>query len=136
MSWLRLLPRLPRFGLFYLREIILSNLRVARDVAVIALVRLDLVNLVQASLGKSERRSVPDLGIRPGVVAMPLDVQGDFQIFLVANLITMTPGTLSIDVSSDRRVLYVHCMYIRDVEAMKRELKDGIEAEVIRLFRP
>ena len=136
MTGLRILPRLPRFALFYLREIILSNLRVARDVAAIAIVRLDLVNLIQASLGKSARRDVPDLGIRPGVIAMPLDVESDFQIFLVANLITMTPGTLSIDVSSDRRVLYVHCMYIADVEAMRRELKDGIEAEVIRLFRP
>lgn len=125
MSWLRILPRLPRFTLFYLREIILSNLRVAKDVATITGSRLRM----------RPAPSISRLGIRPGVVAMPLDVKEDFQIFLVANLITMTPGTLSIDVSSDRQFLYVHCMYIQDAEAIKRELKEGIEAEVIRLFR-
>lgn len=125
MTVLRILPRLPRFALFYFREIILSNLRVAKDIASIVLGRLRL----------RSRRDMTDMGIRPGVVAIPLEVKTDFQIFLVANLITMTPGTLTIDVSSDRDVLYVHCMYIEDVQAMKRELKDGIEAEVIRLFR-
>lgn len=110
MLWPKRAWRLVKFLLFYLWEIILSNFKVAYDIM------------------------TPDYFMRPGVVAMPLSVEEEFQIFLVANLITMTPGTLSIDVSSDRKTLYVHAMYIEDEEAVRRELKDGIEAAVIRLF--
>jgi len=110
MKWPKRAVRLFNFTVFYVWEIILSNFKVAYDIV------------------------TPDYFMKPGVVAMPLTVTTDFQIFLVANLITMTPGTLSIDVSSDRKTLYVHAMYITDEDAIKKELKDGIEAAVIRLF--
>lgn len=110
MLWPKRLFRLIQFLLFYIWEIILSNLYVAYDIL------------------------TPDYFMKPGVIAMPLEVETDFQIFLVANLITMTPGTLSIDVSTDRKTLYVHAMYIDDEEAVCRSLKEGIEAAVIKLY--
>ena len=47
-----------------------------------------------------------------GVIAIPLEARTDAEIVLLANLITLTPGTLSLDISADRKVLYVHAMYI------------------------
>jgi multicomponent Na+:H+ antiporter subunit E len=75
--------------------------------------------------------------MRPGVVAIPLDVQTDAEITLLANLITLTPGTLSLDVSTDRRVLYIHVMYIDndDVEAVRRKIKEGFERRVLEVLR-
>ncbi|MEM1059128.1 MAG: Na+/H+ antiporter subunit E [Verrucomicrobiota bacterium] len=110
MKWLLRLPRLARFLVYYVWEIILSNLKVAYDIV------------------------TPDYFMKPGVVAVPLTVKSDFQIFLVANFITMTPGTLSMDVSNDKKTLYVHAMYIDDETEIKQSLKNGIEAAVIRLF--
>ena len=46
--------------------------------------------------------------LKPGIFAYPLKVDRDFEITLLANLITLTPGTLSVDVSADRRTLFVH----------------------------
>ncbi len=68
---------------------------------------------------------------RPGIIALPLDAKGEGQIFLVANLISLTPGTLSLDVSEDQKTLYVHGMFVDDPEALRRELKEGMERWVI-----
>lgn len=72
----------------------------------------------------------PKLNIRPAVVAVPLDVTRDDQITMFANMITLTPGTLSLDVSNDKKTLYVHAINVDDVEAFRAELKNGFEAQV------
>ncbi len=99
-------PRLIGFLGFFLWELLLSNLRVAYDVV------------------------TPRHRMRPGVLAIPLDVQNEIEIVILANLITLTPGTLSLDVSSDRKVLYIHAMYIRDVDAFRTRIKKGFERRV------
>jgi multicomponent Na+:H+ antiporter subunit E len=71
---------------------------------------------------------------RPGIIAMPLDAKGDGEILLVANLISLTPGSLSLDVSADRKTLYVHAMFVEDPDRLRRELKDGLEREVIEVL--
>jgi len=68
---------------------------------------------------------------RPGIIAMPLDAEGEGEILLVANLISLTPGTLSLDVSPDRKTLYVHAMFVDDPDRLRRELKQGMERWVI-----
>lgn len=93
------------FGLF-LRELLLSALAVAGQV-----IR-------------------PRLDLKPAVVAVPLDVQSDIGITLLANLITLTPGTLSVDVAEDRSVLYVHVLDLRDRAALVESIKTGFEARV------
>lgn len=70
----------------------------------------------------------------PAFVTMPLDVKSDLEIMLVANLISLTPGTLSIDVSEDRSSLLVHAMFAEDPEAEVKALKDGMERMVMRVF--
>ena len=105
------LPRPIGFAVFFLRELVLSNLRVAWDVL------------------------TPRPHRRPGVVAVPLDAATDAEITLLANLLTLTPGTLSLDVSPDRRVLYVHGMFIDDPEATRRGIKQEYERRVLELLR-
>ncbi len=68
---------------------------------------------------------------RPAIIDMPLDVKSDAGILLVTNLISLTPGTLSIDVSEDRRTLRVHAMFADDPEAVCHTLKSGMERWVI-----
>jgi len=105
------LPESIRFTFFFLRELIHSNFRVAWDVI----------------SPKSQRK--------PGIVAIPLDVSSDTEITFLANLITLTPGTLSLDVSDDRRVLYVHGMFVEDPQRMREQIKNGFERRVLELLR-
>jgi multicomponent Na+:H+ antiporter subunit E len=72
---------------------------------------------------------------RPGIIGVPLDAKSDFEIMLVANLISLTPGTLSLDISTDRKILYVHVMFLDDVEAVRLQIKEGIEQRVLEAIR-
>ncbi|MDW8098160.1 MAG: Na+/H+ antiporter subunit E [Anaerolineae bacterium] len=78
----------------------------------------------------------PRYRLRPGVIAVPLDARTDAEITLLANLITMTPGTLSIDVSADRKVLYVHTLDMGDdPDRFRREIKEGFERRLLEVMR-
>ena len=89
-----------------------------------------LVLLAQANLRVAYEVLTPNIQARPAIVAIPLDIRDEVAITTLANLITLTPGTLSLDVSSDRRVLYVHGMFVKDVEAFRRDIKEGLEQHV------
>jgi multicomponent Na+:H+ antiporter subunit E len=96
-----------RFALFFAWELVLANLRVAWLV----------IN--------------PRAHLRPAIVALPLDVQSDAAIQLLAATITLTPGTLSIDVASDRRTLYVHTVDVGDdPDAFVRATKASFERRI------
>jgi multicomponent Na+:H+ antiporter subunit E len=110
-SYFRKVRQVAGFAVFYVWELVLANLRVAYDVV------------------------TPTHHMRPGTLAIPLDAASDVEITLLANLITLTPGTLSLDVSADRRVLYIHAMYIDDVERVRRRIKQGYERRVLEVLR-
>lgn len=65
---------------------------------------------------------------RSGIVAVPLDVRSDAGITLLANMITLTPGTTSLHVSDDQRLLYVHVMNLSDDTVA--QIKSGFERRV------
>jgi len=73
--------------------------------------------------------------LHPGIVAFPLTATSDAEITLLANLITLTPGTLSVDVSDDRRLLYVHAIDVPDKEALISDIARGFEHKVLEVLR-
>ena len=99
-----------RLAVFFAWELVMANVKVAGDVL------------------------RPRTGIRPAVVAIPLDVTRDGEILLLSMLINITPGSVTIDLSDDRRTLYVHVMHVTSPETTRREIKDGFERRVRRLF--
>jgi multicomponent Na+:H+ antiporter subunit E len=147
-------PQVLRFALRYVWELFLANVRVAYDVLVPGAWpgpgrgraippgrsprAADLAGGAAPSFPDSLRAPLaPASYVCPGVVAIPLDARTDVEITLLANLITLTPGSVSLDLSEDRRVLYVHAMYIDggDVEAYRRSVKEGLERRVLELLR-
>ncbi len=78
----------------------------------------------------------PLQSMRTGIVAVPMEHDlTDLEITTLANLISLTPGTLTLDVSADRRVLFVHAMDASDPEEVRREVKQGFERRVRGLLR-
>ena len=73
--------------------------------------------------------------IRPAVIGLPLDVTSDAEILLLAALINITPGSVALDVSEDRKTMYVHVMRVSSPDQARAEIKDGFERRVQRLFR-
>ena len=72
---------------------------------------------------------------RPGIIGIELAARTDLEIMLVANMISLTPGTLSLDITDDRRVLYVHFMFLEDPEKARRDIKEGLERRVLEALR-
>ena len=110
-KYIKILPRIVAFFFYFVYEVILSNLQVAYEVM------------------------TPDLHVTPGIIRIPLDVETNLEISLLANLITLTPGTLSLDVSDDRKVLYVHSMYVEDKDEFIHEIKNGFERRILLITR-
>lgn len=100
-----------RFILFFTKELIVSSWRVATDVI----------------------KPLPQM--RPGVIGIPLDAETDLEITLLANVISLTPGTLSLEVSKDRKILYIHAMYVVNPDDLRKEIKDGLERRLLELLR-
>ncbi|KQX41996.1 cation:proton antiporter [Devosia sp. Root436] len=78
----------------------------------------------------------PDLksALQPAIIAFPLTVKSDAEITLLANLITLTPGTLSVDVSEDRSLLYVHALAFGTREGLIADIAGGFEAKVREVY--
>lgn len=91
--------------------------------------------LLQANLRVAHDVLTPKNHMKPAVVAIPLDVTTDEEITLLANLISLTPGTLSLEVSDDRKTLYVHAMYVDDLDEFRATIKDGFERRVKELLQ-
>ncbi len=77
----------------------------------------------------------PRLKIRPAIIAYPLTVTTDLQITLLANMITLTPGTLSVDVSADRKTLYVHAIDMESKEDLIGSIAAGFERKILEVLR-
>lgn len=77
----------------------------------------------------------PRLDLQPGVIAYPLRARTDMEITLLANLISLIPGSVSVDLSPDRSTLYVHVMDLRDPDKFKGSLRQGLERRVLEVLR-
>ncbi len=75
------------------------------------------------------------LHMKPGIVKIELEAKTDLEITLLSNLISLTPGTLVIDVSDDRKVMYVHGMYLEDKAKFIESIKIGLEKPLLNIMR-
>ncbi len=110
--YFRALPQAVVLLVYFIKELVKSSIMVARDCI------------------------APRPNLHPAIVRMPLDGQSDAEIFLLASLITLTPGTLTLDVAEDRSALLVHSIYATDEAALVADLKSGMERRIGKVFRP
>jgi multicomponent K+:H+ antiporter subunit E len=99
-----------RLGGVVLKDIVLSNIEVARRV-----------------LG-------PEAVLSPGWVWVPLDIRDPHGIVALAGIITLTPGTLSAELSEDRRHLLVHAFNLSDAPALVADIKLRYETPLREIF--
>jgi multicomponent Na+:H+ antiporter subunit E len=102
--------RLLVFIVYYLKELVLSSLYVAYDIM------------------------TPKDLMKPGIVEVPIDLKTDTAIIALANLISMTPGSLTVDMSPDKKKLYIHAMYLHDKEKFIRKTKSELEERIRLIF--
>jgi len=124
------------FALFFIRKEFAPPVYLLKIQRAFSLALLFLYELALSAFRVSALVLSPNLKskLKPGIIAFPLRVTTDVQITLLANLITLTPGTLSIDVSKDRKFLYVHAISVPDKQALIDDIANGFEAKIIEVF--
>lgn len=122
-------------GLWLIREQAGTRSYLGRSRRVASLLFLFVYELILSGLRVVAIVLAPRMPLRPGIVAYSLKVDRDFEIALLANLITLTPGTLSVDVSQDRRTLYIHAIDVPDPDALRRDIALGFERKILEAFR-
>lgn len=90
-------------------------------------------NLVRATAVMAWEVLTPRNRIRQGIVAVPLRTRSHAIVAVVANAVTLTPGTVTVDVRRDPPALYVHVLHLRDI-ARAREEVQRLEDLAIRAF--
>jgi multicomponent Na+:H+ antiporter subunit E len=105
------LPKALNLTAYFLKELVISNFRVAWDV------------ITPAHIS------------RPGIIGVPLTARTNLEIFLVSSLVSLTPGTLSVDLSEDNTILYVHVMFLEDVEQTRSQIIHGLERRILEVTR-
>jgi multicomponent Na+:H+ antiporter subunit E len=114
MTFLLALPRRLYYGLIFLalfmREMVVANLRVAWEIL------------------------TPGFGLSPAIIRVPTHCRNQWETMLLANALTMTPGTLSLEVDTATGDLYVHALYVTDRAAFIAEIHD-LERSLLRAMR-
>lgn len=87
------------FLLFYLYKLVQSNIIIAWDIL------------------------TPKLYTNPAFIEVPLILKSNLGLLMFSNLLSMTPGTLSIDISEDKKTMLIHAMYYSSDELMQKDFK-------------
>jgi len=104
-------PKIISFILYFLVQLIKANIQVAYDVI------------------------TPKYFFKPGVVRYPMNAKTEFEINLLSTFISLTPGTLILDISEDNKTIYIHVMYLNDPDEFVRNLKTGVERRLLEILR-
>ncbi|MFA5619366.1 MAG: Na+/H+ antiporter subunit E [Weeksellaceae bacterium] len=104
-------PRIFSFFFFFLYEMLKANIEVTREII------------------------LPKFKMKPGIVEYKHDLKSDFEITMFSNFIALTPGTMVLRVSPDKKIVYIHALYLQDQERFKERMKNGLERRLIEVMR-
>ncbi len=104
-------PKIIAFILYFIWEMIKANVHVAYDVI------------------------TPRFFMKPGIVKYPLVAKSDFEINILATMISLTPGTLIMDISDDKKAIYIHVMYLKDKDKFIENVKNNLERRLLEIMR-
>lgn len=104
-------PKTIGFVLFLLYSMLVANIQVAYDVI------------------------TPKYFFKPGIVRYEMKAKSDLEINLLSTMISLTPGTLIVDISEDKKTIYIHVMYLKSKEKFVKEIREGLEKRLLEILR-
>lgn len=122
--------------LIFMRRFFSHRFYLFRLWAVISLFFLFLKELVLSSFSVFKLVIQPKLAIRPAVFELETELKHDWEVTLLAALITLTPGTLVIGISDDQKKLYIHAIDFEDIEDAVSSIKNTFERAILEVSRP
>jgi multicomponent Na+:H+ antiporter subunit E len=108
MKWLKKIYLIIEFIFYFMMKLIQSNFFIAYDIL------------------------TPKMHSKPAFMEIPLKLKTDMGMLLFSNLLSMTPGTLSMDISRDKKKVLVHVLYYSTDELMQKDF-DGIQEKIRKI---
>ena len=121
--------------LFILRRFLVFDFYLRRVWAIIKLIMLFIIELIKANIDVIKIVLSPKLTNQPGIVAVTTKLETDVEITLLAALISLTPGTVSMDFSQDSKTIYIHAINVPDKDEMIEDIHNSFERAIKEVTR-
>lgn len=123
-------------GLIYMfQSMFFDPIYFRKSAITIKLLLIFLRELVKSNMAVLKVVLSPRIRVRSGVIAVPTELTDELALTSLANMITLTPGTLTLDISPDRRYLFVHTLNLDDPEVIRQDIRQGFERYLRELSR-
>ncbi|KDN57833.1 Na+/H+ antiporter subunit E [Exiguobacterium sp. AB2] len=121
------------FILFVLRRFLHFDFYMRRVFAAFKLIALFIKELILSNIDVVKVLLSPKFNIEPGIIEVPTQLKSDWELTLLASLISLTPGTLVMDFSEDKKSIFLHSIHVPDKEEMIREIHDTFEKAIMEV---
>ena len=118
-----------------MRRFFPHRLYIVRVWAIIKLIALLFKELVRASIEVIRQIVKPKLDIRPGIFTYQTQLSSDWEVTLLCLLISLTPGSLPLEISGNQRKLFIHALDIKDEQKMSDDIKNTFEKAIMEVTR-
>ncbi|GAA0295399.1 multicomponent Na+:H+ antiporter subunit E [Gracilibacillus halotolerans] len=123
------------FLLFLLRRFIPSRFYLYRVWKFVSLILLFIKELIKSNVSIVKLVYQPKRTYNPGIFALPIDLKTNWEIAILTSLISLTPGTLSVAISDDNSLVYIHAMDLQDDKKEIESIKDSFEKAIMEVTR-
>lgn len=104
-------PKIIMFILYFIYEMLRANIEVGREII------------------------TPKLNMTPGIIQYKHSLKSDFEITMFTYMVALTPGTMVMKISDDKKILYIHAMYLSQKEKFIEKMRNGLERKLIEILR-
>ncbi|GAA5417323.1 Na(+)/H(+) antiporter subunit E [Paraliobacillus ryukyuensis] len=119
--------------LYLFKSFLKFDLYFTKIIAFVKLILVFIKEMIIANLNVAKIVLSPKLKAKPGIVAYPTELNSALQVTLLSSLITLTPGTLVMAFSDDRKTLYVHTIDIDSKEKVIESIKTTFEKGILEV---
>lgn len=119
--------------LYVLRRFLHFDFYFRRVIAIVKLILLFLWELILANIDVAKIVLSPKLNVQPGIIAVPTRLKTEWEVTLLASLISLTPGTLSMYFSEDGKTIFVHSIHVPDKDAMIKQIHNTFERAIMEV---
>ena len=108
--------------------------QVRRPLKVVGYMAIVLWDIVLANIAVARLILTPGVRLRPVFIEMPLSIDDPFAVTMLAATVSLTPGTVSTDIDTNRGILLIHGLDVQDREATVRRIKERYERRLMEIF--
>lgn len=106
---------------------------------IIKFIPIYFIELWKANMDVAKRALSPRLNINPGIVKISTEIESDYGLSMLSNCITLTPGTITMDIVEEdgRNYMYIHWIDVvtRDIGEASNTIKGAFEPWIRRIFK-